>query len=317
MILVTGGAGFVGQRLIRRLVDEGHNIRTLIRPSPQTPGLPQGVSVQAAISSLADVRGLRAALVGVDTIFHLAGVDWLAGGDSFRAIETEGTRNLLEAAHDAGVRRLIFLSHLDADRAAAFQALKAKGIAEEFIRQSSLDFTIIRSSVAFGPGDHFTTGLAKLIAYFPRVFPLPMDGKILLQPIWVEDLVSCLAWCLDDTETLRQTIEIGGPEHLSLRSIVEQIMSKAGLERRLIPLRPSYMRLAIRLLHSMRPTLPLSPYWLDYLAADRICELDNLPRAFHILPARFSQKIEYLAGVDWRAELRRQMAVPRPQPLPN
>jgi uncharacterized protein YbjT (DUF2867 family) len=297
MILVTGGAGFVGQRLIRRLVDEGHSIRTLIRPSARTPRLPQGVAVQAAISSLGDVRGLRAALVGVDTIFHLAGVDWLEPGDSFRETETDGTRNLLEAARDAGVRRLVFLSHLDADRAAAFQALKAKGIAEEFIRQSSLDYTILRSTLAFGPGDHFTTGLAKLMARVPRVFPLPMDGKTLLQPIWVEDLVSCLAWCLEDSETIGQTIEIGGPEHLTLRQIADLILHKTGMERRFIPLRPSYMRLAIGLL---RPRLPVSPFWLDYLAADRICELDNVPRYFHILPARFSQKVEYLAGVDWK-----------------
>ncbi len=300
MILVTGGAGFVGQRLIRRLVDEGHSIRTLIRPSERTPRLPHGVAVQAAISSLGDVRGLRAALVGVETVFHLAGVDWLEPSDSFRATETDGTRNLLEAAQDAGVRRLIFLSHLDADRAAAFQALKAKGIAEEFIRQSSLDYTILRSSLAFGPGDHFTTGLAKLMAAVPRVFPLPMDGKTLVQPIWVEDLVSCLAWCLEDSETIRQTIEIGGPEHLTLRHVAELILQKMGIQRRFIPLRPSYMRLAISLLRSTRPKLPVSAYWLDYLAADRICELDNLPRHFHILPARISQKIEYLAGVDWK-----------------
>lgn len=310
VILVTGGPGFIGQRLIRRLVDEGHSIRTLIRPSTLTPRLPQGVSVQAAISSLADVRGLRAALVGVDTVFHLAGVDWMDRRDNFRVAETEGTRNLLEAAQDAGVKRLVFLSHLDADRAAAFPALKAKGIAEEFIRQSPLAYTILRSSLVFGPGDQFTTGLAKLLAFSPRVFPLPQAGNSLLQPLWVEDLVSCLAWCLEDGETVRQTIEIGGPEHLSLRHIVEIVLQKTGLERQLISARPSYLRMLISLLRTVNPRLPASSYWLDYLAADRICELDNLPRIFHLMPARFSQKIEYLAGVDWRAILRADMKPP-------
>lgn len=311
MILVTGGAGFVGQRLIQRLVDEGHNVRTLIRPSPRTPRLPQGVAVEAAISSLMDTRGLRAALIDVDSVFHLAGVDWADPRDNFRASETEGTRNLLEAAQDAGVKRIIFLSHLDADRAAAFAALKAKGIAEEFIRQSPLEYTILRSSLVFGPGDHLTTGLAKLMALAPRAFPLPSNGDTLLQPIWVEDLVTCLAWCLDDPKTFGQTIQVGGPEHLTLRQLAEQILQKAGLERRLIAGRPSYLRILINFVRIFRPNLPVSPLWLDYLAADRICELDNVPRIFHLLPARFSQKIAYLAGVDWRLALRQDLA---PQP---
>ena len=308
MILVTGGPGFIGQRLIRRLVDEGHSVRTMIRPSAKTPRLPQGVAVEAAICSLTDTRGLREALIGVDSIFHLAGVDWAEPHDSFRASETDGTRNLLEAAQDARVSRLVYVSHLDADRAAAFPALKAKGIAEEFIRQSPLASTILRSSLVFGPDDHFTTGLAKLMAFSRRVFPLPANGESLLQPFWVEDLVSCLSWCLEDEDTIGQTIPVGGPEHLSLRQIAEQILLKAGLQRTLIAGRPAYLRILINMSRLFAPRLPVSTYWLDYLAADRICPLDSVPRVFHLLPARFSQKIEYLAGVDWQTSLQHERA---------
>ncbi|MEX2162363.1 MAG: NAD(P)H-binding protein [Anaerolineales bacterium] len=313
MILVTGGAGFIGQRLVQRLVDEGHSVRILIRPSASSPRLPQGLSVQAAISSLADPRGLRAALVGVDAIYHLAAVDWLDPAANFRATETEGTRNLLDAAQDAGVGRFVFVSHLGADRAAAFAALKAKGIAEEFVRQSPLAFTILRSGLVFGPRDHFTTGLAKLLA-FARVFALPLDGRILMQPLWIEDLVSCLTWCMAGEETVGQTIEVGGPEHISLRRVCEMIRDKAGLDTRMISGRPSYLRLLVSLLKAVKPRLPVSNYWLDYFAANRICELDTLPRAFHLLPARFSQKTEYLAGVDWRQILRTEMAAPLLRP---
>lgn len=307
MILVTGGAGFIGQRLIRRLVDEGREIRTLIRPSKRTPQLPQGVPVEAAISSLADERGLRAALVGVDTVIHLAGVTWSDPDANVQTTEAEGTRILLRAANDAGVKRLVYMSHLDADRASAFPLLKARGIAEEFIRQTPIPFTILRSAISFGPGDHFTTAMAKLMAFIPRFFPIPSDGEMLLQPIWVEDLVTCLAWCLDDQETFGQTIEVGGPEHLSFRHIAEQVKQKAGLDRQLLPFRPSYLRILRSLLRVFAPRLPVSTLWLDYLAADRICGLDTMVRVFHLMPARFSQKIEHLAGVDWKAAMQKQM----------
>jgi NADH dehydrogenase len=303
MILVTGGAGFIGQRLIRRLVEEGREVRTLIRPSKRTPRLPHGVPVEAAISSLADVRGLRAALVGVDTVFHLAGVSWSDPAANVSATESEGTRNLLEAAEDAGVKRLVYLSHLDADRASAYPMLKARGIAEEFIRQSSIPFTILRSAIVFGPGDHFTTGIAKLMSYLPRFFPIPGDGETLMQPIWVEDLVTCLAWCLDDDETLKQTIEVGGPEHISFRHIAEQVKQKTGLDRQFLTMRPSYLRIGRSFLRIFAPKIRVSTLWLDYLAADRICALDTMTRVFHLMPARFSQKLEYLSGVDWKAEL--------------
>ncbi|MCL4258694.1 MAG: NAD(P)H-binding protein [Anaerolineales bacterium] len=305
MILVTGGPGFIGQRLIDRLVQEGHQVRALIRPSSRSPQLPHGVAVQAAISSLADTRGLRAALVGVDTVYHLAGIDWADPGDDLRATDIDGTRNLLQAAQDAGVKRLVYLSHLDADRAAAYPALKTKGIAEEFIRQSPIPHTILRSAIVYGPNDHFTTRLAQLLAYVPRVFLMPSDGAALLQPIWVEDLVTCLAWCLEDDETLGQTYQVGGPEHISYKRIIELVMERSAQPRRLLPIRPSYLRLLNVLLHTLAPRLPVSSYWLDYLAADRICELDVVPRVFHLMPARFQQRMEYLQGVDWKAELRR------------
>jgi hypothetical protein len=68
----------------------------------------------------------------------------------------------------------------------------------------------------------------------------------------------------------------------------------------LLAVRPSYLRLLNVLLHTMAPQLPVSSYWLDYLAADRICELETVPRSFHFMPARFSQRLEYLQGVNWK-----------------
>jgi uncharacterized protein YbjT (DUF2867 family) len=219
MILVTGGTGFVGRALVRNLVESGYPVRTLVRPSAQTPRLPRGVPVEVAVSSLTDERGLRGAMVGVDVLYHLAGVERGSPYASLSDVDIDGTRAVVDAAADAGIERIFFVSHLGADRASAYPVIKAKGIAEDFIRRSGIDFTILRSAITFGPEDGFTTGLAALLHALPYIFLVPGDGKTLLQPIWVEDLAVCLTWALDDQTTRNETYEVGGPEYFSFNPV--------------------------------------------------------------------------------------------------
>lgn len=294
MILVTGGTGFIGKALIRNLVESGYEVRTLIRPSAKSPSLPRGVAVDVAVSSLNDSRGLRAAMVGVDTVFHLASGEFFGPRANLMQIDILGTRAVVEAARDAGAKRIFYLSHLGADRASAFRALKTKGITEEFVRRSGLDYTIIRSATVYGEGDHFTTGLLRILRLSPGVFLMPGDGRMLLQPLWVEDLVTCLTWSIEDLETNQRTIEIGGPEYLSLNQVVEIIMQKTGVRRWITPIPAVYLRGLTILLESIIPNLPVSIYWLDYLAVNRTTALDTMPRVFNLMPGRFSHHLDHL-----------------------
>ena len=135
----------------------------LLRPSPQSPRIPKGVPVEVAVVSLSDERGVRAALRGVDHVYHLASAESQGRKGNLFATDIEGTRTLARAAKDANIQRLIFISHIGADRASAFPIQKAKGIAEEHIRQSGVPYTIIRSSVLFGPEDRFTNTLVNFM----------------------------------------------------------------------------------------------------------------------------------------------------------
>lgn len=299
MILVTGGTGFIGQALLRQLVEGGNEVRTLIRPSKHSPSLPKGVPVEVAVSSLTDARGLRGAMVGVDIVYHLASGEWAGPRSSLMDIDILGTQAVARAALDAGVSRLFYVSHLGADRASAYPVLKAKGIAEEYIRRSGVDYTIFRSAIVYGPKDGFTTGLARLISTFP-FFILPGDASALLQPLWVEDLVACLVWSTEDPRTRNQTYEIGGPEYLTFRQIVEQVSQVLGIRRSMISVRPPILRGITVLLDHILPSLPISVYWLDYLAANHTCSLDTLPSSFSLMPARFSQRLAYLESKNWR-----------------
>ncbi|MCI0520284.1 MAG: NAD(P)H-binding protein [Chloroflexi bacterium] len=291
---MTGGSGFIGKALVRALSDAGHTVRVLVRPSPRSPDLPRGLPVEAAVASLSDPRGLRAAMLGVDTVYHLAGVERRGAYANLMAVDIQGTRAVAQAAADAGVGRFFYLSHLGADRASAFPVLKAKAIAEEFIRRSGVDYTILRSGVIFGPNDGFTTGLARLLALSPFAFFIPGDGRTLIQPLWIEDLVACLVWALDDDKTRNETFEIGGMEYFPFLQIVEMVMQATGNRRRVVHIPYPYLRGVTVLLETIFPRLPISVYWLDYLAANRTCALDSVPRIFNLMPARFAQRLDHL-----------------------
>src|SRR6185503_16257392 len=133
MILVTGATGFIGRALVRQLSETGQRVRVLLRPSPRSPRLPKGVPVEVAVVSLNDASGVRAALRGVDEIYHLASAGGQGQKGSLLKTDIEGTRTLAQVAASADIKHLVYLSQIGADRASAFPIHKSKGIAEEHI----------------------------------------------------------------------------------------------------------------------------------------------------------------------------------------
>jgi NADH dehydrogenase len=285
----------------------GEDVRLLLRPSRTSPTLPSDLPLDVAVSSLDDIRGLRAAMKDVEAVYHLAGGEGEGGRANLQAVDIDGTRSLCQAAADARVERLFYLSHLGADRASGFPVLKAKGIAEDFIRKSGVPFTILRGSILFGPGDEFTTGLAMLLAVAPGFLPLPSKGKTLVQPLWVEDAVTCLIWALDNPETLNRTYEIGGNEYLSLRQVVGLVMETTHQPRLLVNWPTQSMRGLTILMEFIYPRFPASIFWMDYLAVNRTCPVDTIPRVFGLMPARFVSRLDYLRGGHWTRQLFRTL----------
>ena len=293
MILVTGGTGFVGQALLRHLVEAGHPVRTLVHPG-QSPNLPRDLPIEVTLCNLDDERNMRAAMVDVEAIYHLVSVEWRGVRADLLKNDIQGTIAVLQAATGSGVKRFFYVSHLGTERASAYPVMKAKAIAEENIRRSGIDYTILRSAILYGPRDHFTTRLVKLMRLLPFIFLLPGNGTTLLQPLWVEDLAACLTWALDIDDTRNQTYEIGGPENLSFLQILTAVMENSGVRRRPIPIRPPYLRAITVLIEHIYPKLPVSTYLLDYLATNRTCALDTIPRVFKLMPSRFAQRLAYL-----------------------
>jgi uncharacterized protein YbjT (DUF2867 family) len=299
MILITGATGFIGRTLIRHLSDIGHPLRALIRPSPRTPRLPKGVPVEVAVVSLADTRGLRAALRDVETVFHLASAEGQGSRGNLLTADIQGTANLVEAATDAGVDRIVYLSHIGAARASGYPAFKAKGIAEEHIRHGKVPYTILRTSLVYGPEDNFTNNISRLVRMSPGVFPLPHGGRTVVQPLWVEDLVTCMIWTLKNDETINKVYEIGGSEYFTFQQIVETIMGVTRRNRLFLPLSPITLRALTVFFENIVPNFPVSSFWLDYFAVNRTCAVDSMPRIFGLMPARFTYRLDYLNRKTW------------------
>ena len=305
MILITGGTGFIGNNLVRHLSDLGYPLKLLLRPSDQSPNLPKGLPLDVTVAGLQDERGLRAAMKGVDIVYHLASAAAEGRLAQLDDVDIQGTLAISRAAKQANVSRIIYLSQLGADRASAYPLLKAKGIAENFIRHSGVPYTIFRSATTYGDGDHFTNNLARLLKRSPGLVFLPDHGRTQLQPIWVEDLVTVLTWSLDMAGTIDETIEIGGPEYLSFRAICDLVANAAGLKRAYIDISPIALNIMTEFLEILRPGFPTSVFWLDYLATDRTTSLDTLPTRFGLLPAKMNQRLGYLKGKKFEKPPRR------------
>jgi NADH dehydrogenase len=307
-VLVTGATGFVGRAVLPKLTQAGHQIRILLRPSAASPRLPKGVPVEVGLSDLTDAHGVHAALLGMQAVLHLAGGE----GQGYRAdlsrSDSEATRTLAEAAHETGVQHVIYLSHLGADRASAYPVLQAKAVAEEWIRRSEVPYTIVRAAAIYGPEDRFTTSLAMTLALSPGIYFLPGNGSVPLQPLWVGDLATALVWALDEQGLVGRTYEVGGPEILSWREVVELVMEAGRLRRVLAEVPPPVLRGAFRLGESILPWPPFTTFWMDYLAQSRTGPLDTLPRAFGLQPSRMERRLDYLRQGHWaRQWLRRQL----------
>ena len=294
MILVTGGTGFIGRNLVNELLRQDKEVRILVRPAKKTPNLPKDTAVEVVVCSLQDERGLRASMKGVQQVFHLASAERAGSRVDLEAVDVQGTRRVAAAAVQAGVQHMLYLSHVGADRGSAYSVMKVKGIAEGLIQQSGIRNTIIRSTAIFGPEDQFTTSFSRLLQRAPGILLIPGDGESILQPIWVEDVVTCMLSAIETTEGENKVYSIGGPEYFSYRQVLDILAERMELRRSYVPVHPSILRSLWLILEQGNPRFPVSIHWLDHLAADRTCPVDSVAREFGLLPSRFTQHLDHL-----------------------
>lgn len=229
-LLITGGSGFVGRRLLSALPPaEFPEIRLLLREPGRLPS-PLGVGRDIIIGDLLDPATIRPALRGCHTVLHLAALTGKASRRAMLAANAEGTRALIRESITAGVERFAFVSSVAAgfeDRR-WYHYAESKRQAEEALRRSPLDWLILRPTMILGAGSPLLAALARL-ARAP-VGVLFGDGRVSLQPIHVDDLVAILIASLHRRPLGREVVEAGGRETLSMEDLMRRLR-RAGTGR--------------------------------------------------------------------------------------
>jgi NADH dehydrogenase len=300
LVLVTGATGFVGREVVRRLRNDGFLVRALVRPQSVGPA-GDDPGLRTVASDVTRPEGLADAARGCDAAVHLVGILRETPDQTYEAVHERGTANLAAACVAAGVRRIIHVSALGAGRGIDTGYFRSKDAAEATIRESGLDWTILRPAIIHGPQGGFMVQMARMVAH-PGPVPLIGRGLQVLQPVWVEDVAAACAAALARPATVGRTVDLGGPDILTLRGFYRRLcLAVLGREKMLVSVPEFVVRMGASVAGAMLTNPPVTPDEITMLDAARPCDIEPMKEAFGVDPAPFEPTLQSYAPALCRA----------------
>jgi uncharacterized protein YbjT (DUF2867 family) len=304
-ICILGGTGFLGTRLVARLIKDGHRVTVLSRDREQHKHLLVLPGLTLENCDVYDEAQLSERFRGKDVVVNLVGIlnESGFGGAGFRRAHTELTRVMLQAARSAGVPRLLQMSALKASPDAPSYYLRSKGEAERLIRDdnANLSWTIFQPSVIFGPGDSFLGRFATLLASVPFGFPLARPNAH-FQPVLVDDVIEALLRCLHGASSSGQTYQLGGPQVYTLREIVSLVAKVTGQRKWIVGL-PNFAARLQGYLMNFVPGRPFSSDNYRSLTVDSVCTEDGFAKLGIKPQSMIASARQYLGAFEDNARL--------------
>ena len=265
MILVTGGTGFVGPKIVHKLRTDGQDVRCLVRDRSRGREV-AAWGAELVEGDVTDRASLDRAAAGCDVVIHLVAI--LVGPrEDFERVMEQGTRNVVDAAEAAGVRRFVLMSALGVsdETRDLVPYYRAKWEMERAVRESGLEHVILRPSFVLGPEGGVLDQLTKLARLAP-VTPIVGSGKRRLQPIWVDDVAAYFAAAVDEPAAANRTFELGGPDAVTWNEFWERLKRSRGIRRPSVHVPTSILRVQATVFERL-PNPPVTRDQLTMLEA--------------------------------------------------
>lgn len=274
---VFGGSGFIGRQIVKRLAAEGTVVRVAVRDPEGALFLKPMGAVGQIVPAYADVRdkaSVDAAVHDVDVVVNATSQYVARRRARFEDMFVEGGRHLAAAAKAAGVERLVHISGIGATPDARSRYARVRAAGDQAIAEAFPEVTMLKPSVVFGPGDHFTTTFARM-AQWSLALPLIGGGKSKVQPVYVGDVADAAMAALRAPATAGKSYELGGPRIYTYRRIIEMIMAETRLNRLLVPM-PFWAAHLVAIFSAVLPNPPLTRDMVKLLGDDNLVAAEAL-----------------------------------------
>ncbi len=276
LVTVFGGSGFVGRHVVRALCREGWRVRVAVR----RPDLAGHVQTMGAVGQVFPVQAnlrypesIKAAVQGAEAVVNLVGVLAKSGSQSFDALHVKGAEAVAEAARLAGATRMVHVSALGASPRSSSTYARSKAAGERAVLKAFPDAVILQPSLVFGPEDDLFNRFADMAAHSP-LLPLIGGGQTRFQPVYVGDVARAVAAACEGKAEPGAIYELGGPEIVTFRQILDRVQEWSGRKRWYVRL-PFWAAKLGALLTAPLPNA-LRPLTVDQV---RLLQVDNVVTA--------------------------------------
>jgi uncharacterized protein YbjT (DUF2867 family) len=278
-VSIFGGSGFIGRRLVERLVGRSMFVRVISRHAREGNGTPQ---IEQLAGSIEDPSAIVRAIAGASAIVNLVGTTTAKNERQFYSFHRDSPRRLAEAARRAGVSRFVHVSAMGVSLDAPSMADRSKAAGEIAVREAFPDVNLVRPALVYGPGDHFFTRFTPLVRSAPAI-PLIGGGHTRFQPMHVDDVAECMARVLELPRGGR-AFELGADEIFTFRELIERLCLAVGRRPRFVPI-PFPLAEAGAYLTQWIPGAPLTVDQVRLLKTDKIIhDLQSTSAALGVRP---------------------------------
>jgi len=269
MVAVFGGTGFLGRRIVQRLLDHGLSVRIACRHPERGEGIFRATSSQLefATADVSDNALIGAVVAGAFGVVNAVSLYVEGRRHSFHSVHVEAAARVAMHARHSHAARLIHVSGIGADSTSLSPYIRSRGEGENAVRAAFPAATIVRPAVMFGPDDAFLIPLIKLLRKSP-IFPLFGRGRTALQPAYVEDVGEAIARMLDSSAA-ETVYELGGPQIYSYRDLLRMIGAHLGSRRVLVPV-PFVVWQMLAFLAESWPRPPITPNQVELMRIDNV-----------------------------------------------